>query len=132
MKRNAPCPCGSGLRGKGCCGPILDGTPAPTPEALMRSRYSAYATGAVSHLLATTAPEGPHFRADTRAWRAELEAYCAAVRFVGLTVHEASEDGDTGRVRFTARYVHGGAEQVIAEHSRFVRRDGRWLYLDGG
>ena len=132
MKRNAPCPCGSGARGKSCCGPVLDGTPAATPEALMRSRYTAYATGAVSHLIATTAPDGPHHVADTRAWRAELEAYCAAVRFVGLTVHEASADGDTGRVGFTARFVHDGEERSLSEHSRFVRRDGRWLYLDAG
>ena len=132
MKRNAPCPCGSGQRGKACCGPVIDGTPAATPEALMRSRYTAYATGAVSHLMATTAPESPHFRPDPRAWRAELEAYCAAVRFTGLTVHESSADGDTGRVRFTARYVHDGREGTIEEDSRFVRRGGRWLYVDGG
>jgi SEC-C motif-containing protein len=98
----------------------------------MRSRYTAYATGAVSHLMATTAPESPHLQADARAWRADLAAYCAAVRFTGLTVHATSADGDTGRVRFTARFVHDGQERVIEEDSRFVRRGGRWLYLDAG
>ncbi|MFN7145721.1 MAG: SEC-C metal-binding domain-containing protein, partial [Myxococcota bacterium] len=37
---NAPCPCGSGRKAKGCCLPILEGAAAPTPEALMRSRYT--------------------------------------------------------------------------------------------
>ncbi|WP_280273702.1 YchJ family metal-binding protein, partial [Nocardia wallacei] len=35
-----------------CCGPRLDGTrPAPTAEALMRSRYTAFAVGDVDYLL---------------------------------------------------------------------------------
>src|SRR5690606_20015957 len=37
-----PCPCGSGERDVRCCLPILRGEPAPTAEALMRSRYTAY------------------------------------------------------------------------------------------
>lgn len=132
LSRNAPCPCGSGRKGKGCCGPVLDGRAAATPEALMRSRYVAYATGDVGHLVRTTHPSSPHFREDAGAWSAELRAYCAAVRFLGLTVHEASEDGDTGRVRFTAVYEHDGRDGVIEEDSRFVREGGRWRYVDGG
>lgn len=95
----------------------------------MRSRYTAFATGAAGYLVATTAVGSRHYRADRDAWRAELAAYCAEVRFVGLTVHEAAEDGDRGRVRFTARYVHDGQEGVIEEDSLFVRTDGRWAYL---
>ena len=50
MKRKknapAPCPCGSGRAFDECCGPFLSGAAAaPTPEALMRSRYAAYALG---------------------------------------------------------------------------------------
>ena len=38
------CPCGSGKKYSECCEPIIKGTIlAPTPEALMRSRYTAYA-----------------------------------------------------------------------------------------
>ena len=32
------CPCGSGISYRDCCGPLHQGKPAPTPEALMRSR----------------------------------------------------------------------------------------------
>ncbi|WP_240455632.1 YchJ family protein [Halomonas faecis] len=36
------CPCGNGSSLAGCCGRYHAGEPAPTPEALMRSRYSAF------------------------------------------------------------------------------------------
>lgn len=97
----------------------------------MRSRYTAYAVGAVQHLIATTAPESPHRGADPGAWRSELAQYCAVVEFTGLDVLGAQQDGDHGRVQFVASYVHAGAPGEIREDSRFVRRDGRWLYVDG-
>ena len=97
----------------------------------MRSRYAAYATGHVSHLIRTTHPDGPHYQTDSRPWAEELRRYCAAVSFDGLTVHESSSDGDTGMVRFFARLSQGGRDLGFGERSRFVRVDGRWLYLDG-
>lgn len=53
-------------------------------------------------------------------------------RWLGLTVHEHGLiDPDHARVRFTARYkVGGGSAAKMLEHSRFVREDGRWFYLD--
>lgn len=131
LSRNAPCPCGSGRKAKGCCAPILEGRPAPTAEALMRSRYTAYATGAVGHVMATTAPESPHRGADPAAWREELAAYCAAVSFDGLEVRGATEDGDRGTVTFFARLSAGGRDLSFGERSRFVRRADRWWYVDG-
>lgn len=97
----------------------------------MRSRYSAYATGNVAHLMRTTHPDGPHFEADARAWAEDLRRYCAAVSFDGLTVSDRSEDGDRGTVTFHARLSAGGKDMSFGEKSRFVRVDGRWLYLDG-
>jgi len=51
------CPCGTGHGFDDCCGPIISGTPAPSPEALMRSRYSAFVVGDISHVDRTHAPE---------------------------------------------------------------------------
>ncbi|MDQ1064557.1 uncharacterized protein YchJ [Stenotrophomonas sp. SORGH_AS282] len=47
-------------------------------------------------------------------------------------MHEQTlQDADHAQVRFTARYRIGGGSAVkMQEHSRFVRLDGRWLYLD--
>jgi SEC-C motif-containing protein len=132
LSKNAPCPCGSGRKAKGCCEPVLQGTPAPTPEALMRSRYTAYATGSVGHLVRTTAPSSPHWQPDVRTWSEELERYCAQVSFEGLDVRSASQDGDRGEVSFFARLRVGEQDASFGEHSRFVRdSEGRWLYVDG-
>lgn len=97
----------------------------------MRSRYTAYATGAVSHLMRTTSARSPHRGADAREWRADLEAYCRAVTFEGLTVLGSSVDGDQGRVQFFARLTAGGRDASFGEDSAFVRVDGAWAYVDG-
>lgn len=128
---NAPCPCGSARKAKSCCLPVLEGAPAATPEALMRSRYTAYACGAVAHLIRTTDPAGPHHQGDARGWAEDLRRYCAQVRFTGLCVLDSSTDGDRGHVSFRATFEHAGQTHALAEHSRFRRLDGRWVYTDG-
>ena len=134
MKRlagNAACVCGSGRKARACCLPLHEGAAASSPEALMRSRYAAYATARVGYLVATTHPDSPHRGADTRTWAEELRAYCAALVCEGLTVHEAGEDADGGYVAFTARLRLDGRDVSFRERSRFRRVDGRWTYLDG-
>jgi len=110
---------------------LLEGAQAATPEALMRSRYTAYASGDVSHLIRTTDPTGPHHHADARAWAEELRSYCAAVRFTRLEVRASTESGGVGAVTFFAHLRHGDRDLSFGEASRFRRVDGRWLYLDG-
>lgn len=55
-ERSPDCPCGSGARLDECCGQYLAGTPAPSAERLMRSRYSAYVLGDIDYLRQTTLP----------------------------------------------------------------------------
>ena len=129
--RNEPCPCGSGRKWKACCLPIVRGAAPPTAEALMRSRWSAYATGAVDHLMRSTHPEGPHHDPDAARWREELADHCALSVFERLTVHEAGEQGDDAFVDFTAGMSSGGRDASFRERSRFRRHAGRWAYLDG-
>jgi SEC-C motif domain protein len=128
---NDLCPCDSGRKYKKCCRRPHQGDPAPTPEALMRSRYSAYKLGLVDHLLRTTDPTGPHFEADTVRWRAEVEAFCEAASFDGLEVLEAGAQGDQGMVDFRAQISSPEGATVMAERSLFRRVDGRWLYHSG-
>ena len=47
------CPCGSGQDLDRCCAPYIDGNPAPTAEALLRSRYTAYVLGNVDYIAHT-------------------------------------------------------------------------------
>ncbi len=54
---SAACPCSSGLDFASCCEPYLTGAKLPpAPEALMRSRYSAFATGNITYLEETLLP----------------------------------------------------------------------------
>jgi SEC-C motif-containing protein len=119
------CPCGTGLTYAECCGRLHDGTAAAaTAEQLMRSRYSAFAVGDAGYLRDTWHPA-------TRPRSVDLDP---AVRWTGLEVGATTGGGlfDTeGTVSFRAHSRAGGQEHVQAEHSRFRRVDGRWVYVDG-
>ena len=53
-----PCHCGSGRPYSACCAPYIHGEASPqTAEALMRSRYSAYAEHAIDYLGDTLHPD---------------------------------------------------------------------------
>jgi SEC-C motif-containing protein len=119
------CPCG-GPPYRDCCGRYHAGPlhlQAPTPEALMRSRYSAFVRGLPDYLLAT-------WHASTRP--ASIEADPPGLRWLGLDVKAARmQDADHGTVEFVARSKLGGRAHRLHETSRFVREHGRWLYVDG-
>jgi SEC-C motif-containing protein len=109
-----------------CCGRFHAGEAAPDAEALMRSRYSAFVLELRDYLLAS-------WHASTRPESLSLDDPAGQrTRWLGLTVHEHTvSDADHAQVRFTARYRIGGGSAVrMQEHSRFVREDGRWFYLD--
>ena len=97
----------------------------------MRSRYTAYATGAGRHIQRTTHPEGPHFDSDTLRWHRQIETFCTETEFTGLTIHLSEPNGDRGSVHFTASLIHNGEAIPLEEHSDFYRIDGRWLYHSG-
>ena len=122
----ALCPCGSSKDFDACCGPILGGTPAPTAEALMRSRFTAFATGDLAHIDKTQAI------ADSGGDRAATSS--SAVQWVKLEVGATAgggEDDDSGTVEFAAHFRQGGRAQVHREKSTFRRIDGDWAYVDG-
>ena len=122
----SPCPCGTGRAYQLCCGRCHAGEPATDAEALMRSRYSAYVVGDAAYLLAT-------WHASTRPQELSLaDAPGQRTQWLGLAVKQQRRTGDdSAEVEFVARYRIGGGSAVrMAEHSRFVREDGRWYYLD--
>lgn len=126
------CPCGSAGSLSKCCGKLHGGAMPPSPEALMRSRYSAYAVGDVQYVLRTTHPDGPHHRRDRAVWEKEVQVFCSSTEFISLTVHGSGFDADmAGWVEFTANLRRGGADAGFRERSRFRPHQGRWAYLDG-
>jgi len=104
-----------------CCGPIVrNERPADTAEELMRSRYTAYALGDVDHLFRTWHPAT---RPDDLTELPQLD-------WLGLDILEVVDGGpgdDYGIVEFEARHAGG----MLHERSRFMRRAGRWVYIDG-
>ena len=133
MPRSVRCACQSRKKAHRCCGPWLNGRAAPTPTALMRSRFAAYALGHTDYIMATTAPSGPQFQADTPAWVADIERFSRRTRFQGLTILDASAaDGPEATVTFRATLEQNGADASFTERSTFVRgSDGRWRYHSG-
>jgi SEC-C motif domain protein len=89
----------------------------------MRSRYSAYVYGLEEYLRRTWAEE-------TRP--ADLDVVTPPQpKWMGLEVLRAEEQGDIAMVEFIARCKINGRAEGLQERSRFVRRDGRWYYVDG-
>ena len=120
-----PCPCGNAAGYARCCGPLHEGAPAGSAEALMRSRYSAYVLKREDYLLASWHP-------STRPAHLKLAAQQPAPSWLGLLVRRHEDAGEHAVVEFIARLRYGGGQaQRLHEISRFVREDGRWYYLDG-
>lgn len=88
----------------------------------MRSRYSAYVLKLEDYLLATWHP-------GTRP--ATLDLAADNMKWLALEVREHRGSADNATVEFVARYKTGGRAGRLHEVSRFVREDGRWLYVDG-
>ena len=129
MAPSSLCPCGSQSAFANCCEPYLLGTAiAPTAEALMRSRYTAYCRGQVDYLIAT------HHPSKRRpSDRANLSKSMQNTTWLGLTVlntERGQPEDDTGIVEFVALYRTGEVGQ-LHERSRFQKQKGRWFYVDG-
>lgn len=124
------CPCGSGRAYADCCEPYIKGAKkAPTAEALMRSRYTAYAVQAIDHIVNTCISDG---RRDidveqTRSWSKKSQ-------WLGLKILSTSKGGpaDTeGTVEFEASYVMDGLKDRHHETASFKKVDGEWFYDNG-
>lgn len=121
-----PCPCASGRSFGECCNPfILGESTAARAESLMRSRYTAFSIKAESYLEETwhqsTRPAHIELQADPTQW--------LTLRIIKTEAGEATDD--EGMVEFEAWYGVDGRMGCQREASRFVRENGRWLYVDG-
>ncbi len=127
------CPCESGKPYSKCCEPYHLGTPAPTAEALMRSRYSAYALATQNPILSEYLLQTWHPKTRPQSLDLNGENAC---KWLGLQIrHHQNIDAEHAVVEFIARYKHagnlGGKAERLHETSRFLRIDNRWYYVDG-
>ena len=118
------CPCGSGKLYGNCCKPYIKGKEnAPTPEALMRSRYSAYVLHEIDYII-NSCKDGEIID------RKSVEDWSNKSIWLGLEIIKSDE---TGTVEFKAVFEQGHLKKVHHEIAYFRKSDddGVWLYDNG-
>jgi SEC-C motif-containing protein len=121
------CPCNSKKLFSVCCEPYLSGKQkAPTPESLMRSRYTAYSLARIDYIQTTMCKKAAenYDPADAAKW-------ASSVTWLGLTVIDAPPPKNhIGTVTFIARFLENNIPREITEKSLFEKINGVWFYVD--
>jgi SEC-C motif domain protein len=132
------CPCGSALPFLKCCELYLSSAAiAPTAEALMRSRYTAYSRGNVEYLMATLHPNSRR-----KNERLTLLESIQNTQWVGLKIIKTEKgqiQDKRGVVEFVALYqpahpkdrLQTEVVNQLHERSRFTKEGDQWFYIDG-
>ena len=125
------CYCCSGDKFEDCCQPIIEGIIKPaTAEALMRSRYSAYATVNAEYILQTTHRSTRKFH-DADAIKKWAKSSLWQKLEIILIIKGSPKDFK-GIVEFKAYYLDLSLQpQIHHELSNFVRESGEWFFVDG-
>jgi SEC-C motif-containing protein len=128
MSNPSDCPCGSKNTYDTCCGKFhISDEVAPTAEALMRSRYSAFVKHEIDYLKKTLWPANQkHFDEMEYLVRAQNSIW------VGLTINgkeDGNEDDKQGTVTFTAVSMLNSVLTKQEEKSLFKKKNGRWYYV---
>ena len=124
------CPCGSGNEYMHCCRPYIQGAKnAPTAEALMRSRYSAYVTSEIDYVYQTTHPSqrSKFNHKESLEWSRKAEWKSLEI----VRTESGSSEDNTGTVEFVAHYYEKGKPVRHHEIAEFINEDGHWYFMDG-
>ena len=125
------CPCNSLENYKDCCEiSHLNILSIKTAEALMRSRYSAFALADIDYLQrshhSSTRPSKTE-KKDTLQWT-------KSVKWLKLEIINTTKGklNDTeGTVEFKAYFIENNKINTIHENSNFSKEKNHWVYLDG-
>ena len=136
------CPCGSNITFKQCCFLLItEEIKAASPEQLMRSRYSAYATKSTDYIYQTYADSSKAHQSIS-----DISEWAQETKWLRLIIHSVSKDtlvnnddcinDQNGEynyptVSFSAYYRHQGKYYLMKETSRFIIENSQWRYLDG-
>ncbi|MCL6460948.1 MAG: hypothetical protein I4O51_03660 [Flavobacterium micromati] len=118
------CYCGSLKIFQECCEPVIIGLKkAPTAEALMRSRYSAYSIHYADYLIKTT-----HVSQRKYYSKAQILNWATGNKWINLKIISTTEF----TVEFEAYFLDSKQQSKIHyELSNFVFENGNWFYVDG-
>lgn len=122
------CPCGLLKPYEQCCGQYIESDhAAPTPESLMRSRYTAYCRCNINYIAKTMqgiAAKDFDFEA-TQDWANRIQ-------WLSLEVNSHKIKTPTqGFVIYEARYLENGQIKTLREKSEFHRIKEQWYYVAG-
>ncbi|WP_163399089.1 YchJ family protein [Flavobacterium fluviatile] len=122
--KSKKCFCDTGLLFENCCGLYLgNNKKAATALALMRSRYSAYATHNADYLLETT-----YFSERKYYTEPEILRWAVSNKWQKLEILSFTEN----TVEFKAYFLDSNSKpQVHYEFSTFKFENSTWYYLDG-
>lgn len=124
------CPCGSGKKYADCCEAIIKGTiKAPTAEALMRARYTAYVKHEIDFIINSCEKGEKIEEIDRKA----TEDWSKNSTWHGLKIlrTEPGKEPDTEIVEFEATYTQKGIRDVHHEIGGFKKINGEWFYSEG-
>lgn len=97
---------------------------APTAEALMRSRYTAFAIPDAAYLMRTTLPAKRKFHNENDLWEWARANTWTKLEITGLP--------SVNQVAFKAYFTDAqGNQQIHHELSLFQKMNGRWFYVSG-
>lgn len=122
---DAPCPCGSGKSARECCAPLVfDGVVSKRPDAVMRSRYSAFVWKNDEYLARSWHPQSRPDDvsvSDDIQWTGLSVGLCRFLSSIEATVDFVAH----------GKELDTGKEFELKEQSLFIRFKGAWLYYDG-
>jgi SEC-C motif-containing protein len=119
---------------RACCGPYTRGeAEAPDAEALMRSRFSAFALKDPAYLWKTLHPDHADRARPKEEFIKSIKRSGASLRYMRLSVldRDGPDEEGTARVLFVAEVFEKGRDLSFMELSRFQRDEEGWRYLDG-
>lgn len=123
------CPCQSNKRYLDCCGLYIEKKfRPPSPEALMRSRYTAFVEGKLNYIQKTMKPPASLNFNKKQAKKDKTTIW------LGLNIIEASFDPNNssiGFVEFKAKFRFNQTLSYLHERSEFHLIDNHWYYVDG-
>lgn len=124
------CPCGSNLNYSDCCGLYITAQAIPqTPEALMRSRYTAYSMANIAYIKKTMIGKPLVGFNEEKA-----EIWAKEIHWIGLKIVQSYIDDSnehSGFVEFIATYLDEQTLKTLHEISQFELINGHWFYMDG-
>ena len=122
------CPCSSGASFAACCEQIINGErESQSAEELMRARYSAFATGAIDFIVAST-----HSRTRSEIDIQYIREWSQTSTWRGLQIFDTKPINDNkAYVSFEALFTKAGKDQSHREKGEFEREHGKWRFVTG-